>query len=379
MQTTGAEITGARRPRRATIEDVASAAGVSVATVSRALRGLPNVAASTRTRVTEVAATLNYQPDPAAARLAAGRTGTITVMVPHLSSWYFSNVVAGAEAVCAEAGYDFLVVGVPSRDECARLLDERYHLERRTDGVVLVNIPASRTQADSLRERGVSLATVGSHTEGYPSVRVDDFAVGRLAAEHLIDLGHRRIGLITGQSDDPMNFEVPQLRHEGFVVGLSDAGLTLDAELVESGNFGIDGGQEAMCLLLDLWDPPTAVFAMSDEMAFGALMELDRRGLRAGVDVSVIGVDDHEFARVVQLTTISQQVAAQGAMATRALVAAMTAATAVNSDQPVPSPVALVTRATTGTAPTGATTRRTTPPANAGAEASVAYKSGPPA
>ena len=140
--------------RRATIEDVASAAGVSVATVSRALRGLPNVAPSTRDRVAQMAVSLNYQPDPAASRLAAGRTGTITVMVPHLSSWYFSHVIAGAEAVSAEAGYDFLVIGVGSRAECSRLLDERYHLERRTDGVVLVNMPASDDEAESLRSRG---------------------------------------------------------------------------------------------------------------------------------------------------------------------------------------------------------------------------------
>ncbi len=345
--------TGARRPRRATIEDVANAAGVSVATVSRAVRGLPNVAPSTRERVAEVAASLNYQADPAASRLAAGRTGTITVMVPHLSSWYFSHVIAGAEAVSAEAGYDFLVIGVGSRAECSRLLDERYHLERRTDGVVLVNMPASDDEAASLRTRGVSLATVGSYTPGYPSVRVDDFAVGVMAARHLVALGHRRLGLITGQGDDPMNFEVPQLRHAGFVKGLADLGRQLDPALVASGDFGIDGGQEAMAQLLDHAEPPTAVFAMSDEMAFGVLMELEQRNLRPGGDVSVIGVDDHEFARVVALTTISQQVAAQGAMATRALLAAM--AGTPGTMEPVPSPVRLVERATTGPAPTAGT------------------------
>ena len=92
-------------------------------------------------------------------------------MVPHLSSWYFSHVIAGAEAVSAEAGYDFLVIGVGSRAECSRLLDERYHLERRTDGVVLVNMPASDDEAESLRSRGIALATVGSYSPGYPSVR----------------------------------------------------------------------------------------------------------------------------------------------------------------------------------------------------------------
>jgi DNA-binding LacI/PurR family transcriptional regulator len=103
-----------------------------------------------------------------------------------------------------------------------------------------------------------------------------------------------------------------------------------------------------MALLLDHSDPPTAVFAMSDEMAFGALMELEHRGLRPGLDVSLIGVDDHEFARVVALTTISQQVAAQGALAARAVVASM-AGTPV-PPEPIPSPVELVVRTTTGPA-----------------------------
>ena len=349
VDATTSDVATARRPRRATIEDVASAAGVSVATVSRALRNLPNVAPSTRERVAEVATSLNYQPDPAASRLAAGRTGTITVLVPHLSSWYFSHVIAGAEAVSAEAGYDFLVIGVGTSAECSRLLDERYHLERRTDGVVLVNMPATDDEAESLRSRGVALATVGSYTKGYPSVRVDDFAVGVIAAHHLVELGHHRVGLITGQGDDPMNFEVPQLRHAGFVQGLDDLQHQLDPDLVASGDFGIDGGLEAMALLMEQPDPPTAVFAMSDEMAFGALMELERRELRPGIDISLIGVDDHEFARVVALTTISQQVASQGALAARALVASMTGAS--TPTEPVPSPVQLIVRGTTGPAP----------------------------
>ena len=105
---------------RSTIEHVANAAGVSVATVSRALRGLPNVAVATRARVEEVARELNYRADPAASRLAAGRSHTIAVVVPLINSWYFSNVVAGAEAVCAEDGYDLLVVTAPNTDLAAQ-------------------------------------------------------------------------------------------------------------------------------------------------------------------------------------------------------------------------------------------------------------------
>ena len=337
------------RLKRATIEDVATAAGVSVATVSRALRGLPNVATSTRDRVSEVALSLNYQPDPAASRLAAGRTRTVIVLVPHLSSWYFSNVVAGAEAICAEAGYDFMVVGVGSIDACARLLDESHHLERRTDGVILVNLVASEEQIRSLRARGVALSTVGTLVDRCPSVRVDDYSVGMIAAGHLAALGHQRIGLISGIGDDPMNYEVPRLRHEGFVGGLRRFGLTLDPGLIASGNFGIDGGQEAMAALLDADDPPTAVFAMSDEMAFGALMELGERGLAAGRDVSLVGVDDHEFARVVGLTTVRQRVPAQGAAAARALIESMVGDPALAGiTRAEDSPIDLLVRTTTG-------------------------------
>ena len=289
---------------------------------------------------------MHYEPDPAAARLAAGRTRTVIIVVPHLASWYFSTVIAGAEAVCNESGYEFLVVGVGTIDECGRLLDERYRIERRTDGVILVNIQATDAQARSLHERGVALSTVGTRVAGSPSVFIDDEEVGRLAATTLAELGHRRIGLISGLGEDPLNFEVPRRRTRGFLAGLADAGLSHDPLLEVGGDFGIDGGQEATAHLLDLDEPPTAIFAMSDEMAFGALMELTARGLRPGVDMSVLGVDDHDVSRVLALTTIRQDVASQGAAAARSLVATMTSVP-VDFD-PIVSPIELVIRSTTG-------------------------------
>lgn len=314
---------GISRIKRSTIDDVASAAGVSVATVSRAMRGLPNVASSTRRHVVEVAGRLGYTADPAAARLAAGATKTITVVIPNLSGWYFSTVVAGTEAVCADAGYDVLVVGVGSRKDLSRILSEQYHLERRTDGLVVVDVIVAPEQAQSIAERGVALTSVGSRTAGHPSIRIDNELVGRIAADHLVGLGHERLGIIGAQKDNPMSFDVPTLRQRGFVAGLAARGLGFDDELVEGGGFGVDGGQEAMAALLDHPEPPTAVFSMSDEMAFGAMMELKQRGLAAGHDVSIIGVDDHEFSRVVALTTIRQPVADHGAAAARLLIAAM--------------------------------------------------------
>ncbi len=314
---------GTSRSKRSTIEDVASEAGVSVATVSRAMRGLPNVAISTRAHVVAVAGRMGYTADPAASRLAAGTTKTITVVIPNLSGWYFSTVVAGAEAVCTEAGYDVLVVGIGSQKDLSRILSEQYHLERRTDGLVVIDVAVAPDQADSITQRGVALTSVGSRTAGHPSVRIDNETVGRIAADHLVELGHERLAIIGAQKDNPLSFDVPTLRHRGFIGGLASHGLAVDDVRLEGGNFGVDGGQEAMAALLDHPEPPTAVFSMSDEMAFGAIMELNDRGLVPGRDLSIIGVDDHEFSRVVALTTVRQSVASHGAAAARLLIEAM--------------------------------------------------------
>lgn len=273
----------------------------------------------------------------------------MTIGVPALSGWYFATVVAGAEAVCTEAGYEVQVIGISGHAERRRLLDEQNHLERHTDGLVLVDVPVDDDQAASLRQRGIALATVGTAVPGQPAVGIDDRAVGRLAADHLIELGHRRIGMIGGLQDDPMNFEVPSRRAEGFAARLADHGVDLDPTLVAGGNFGVDGGQEAMDVILENHDPPTGVFAMSDEMAFGALMALRARALRPGRDVSLIGVDDHEFARIAELTTIRQPVGDHGAVAARLLVEAMTDAEA--RFDPQVAAIELIIRSTTGPAP----------------------------
>lgn len=311
------------RPHRLTIEHVAAEAGVSVATVSRALRGLPNVTPSTRQRVQAVADRLQYQPDPAATRLAAGRTGTVTVAIPSLIGWYFSTVVAGVEAVCADAGLEFQVIAVSTPAQRDRLLDESQRLERRTDALILVDVTIEPHQVASLRQRRIGLATIGSNVVGHPSVCLDDELVGRMAAEHLAGLGHRRFGVIGGRPDGPMSFDVGDRRWRGFRGALSASTVSISADSPSNGNFTLDGGYEAAATMLDGADPPSAIFAMSDEMAFGALMACGERSLRPGVDVSIMGVDDHEFSRVVGLTTIHQPVADHGAVVARLLIAEM--------------------------------------------------------
>lgn len=334
-----------RRPR-ATIEDVAAAAGVSVATVSRALRDLPNVAASTRDRVREAAERLEYRADPAASRLAAGRSHSVAVVVQLLNGWYSSHVVAGVEAVCAEAGYDTIVIGVGRGLHDRDVFAGSEAIHRRVDAIIFVDVPVSAAQLESL-EQSLIVASVGHELPQIPSVGIDDVEVGRLATQHLIDLGHRRIGLINGPDTEP--FVVPRHRQAGHESALRAAGLDVDADLYVAANFTVQDGADALATLMDLDEPPTAIFALADEMAFGVLQAARERGIRVPEDLSVIGVDDHDVAAVVGLTTIHQDVAEHGARAAR-LVLERLAGHDVDVEQ-VWAPVRLVARDTTGPPP----------------------------
>jgi DNA-binding LacI/PurR family transcriptional regulator len=305
---------------RSTIEHVASAAGVSVATVSRALRGLPNVAVSTRARVQEVARELNYRADPAASRLAAGRSRTIAIVVPLINSWYFANVVAGAEAVCAEDGYDLLILTAPNPSSRHKVVTTANALDRRVDGLIFVEVAVTNRDIAVLGQRRLAVVTVGQETDACSSVRTDNLAIGQIAVEHLVSLGHERVGILGGQAEEPNVFDVPGQRIAGADEALRAAGSKLDRDLIAPGDFTVEGGHRAAHDLLARPDRPTAIFALSDEMAFGAFIAARELDLDIPGDVSLIGVDDHEVAVVMGLTTVRQRVVEHGAMAARALL-----------------------------------------------------------
>ena len=296
------------------------AAGVSVATVSRALRGLPNVAVATRLRVQEVAHQLNYRADPAASRLAAGRTHAVAVVVPMINSWYFSNVVAGAEAVCAESGYDLLVVSAPTSPTRREVIATVEALHRRVDGMIFAEVPLAVEEVEDLRHRRLGVVTIGQDTRIYPAVRIDNVHIGEVAVEHLLDLGHRHVGILGAQTEDPADFDVPAGRIDGARAALAAVGVQLDPTLVAYGEFTVDGGHQGTLELLSRADPPTAIFALSDEMAFGAVLAARELGVDVPGELSLVGVDDHEVAQVIGLTTVSQRVAEHGAVAARALL-----------------------------------------------------------
>ena len=307
--------------RGATIEDVAAYAKVSVATVSRALRSLPNVAAATRVRVEKAAAELQYRPDPNASRLAAGRTFTIGMAVPMLGQWYFSQVVAGAQQSLAAAGYDLLLMGVGSGEARRRFVSEWALIQKRVDGLILVDLRLDRAEVAELEQVGAIVAAVGDRYTPFSSVNVDNQGAAALATKHLIDLGHRRIAVIGAQTHlVALSFSVPEERRAGYRRALSEAGIAHDSALEAGADFTIEGGAAAMHRLLALPNPPTAVFAMSDEIAFGALQVARQAHLRVPEDLSIIGFDDHDVSAVVGLSTIRQSVTGSGAMAARFVI-----------------------------------------------------------
>ncbi len=301
---------------RASMADVARLAGVSTATVSRSLRGAL-VADGTRTRVLQAARQLHYEPSPAASHLASGRTRTVAVVVPFAARWFFSEVIAGVEDVLRRAGLNLLLFNIgqaDSRDE----FFSRLPLRRRVDGVVVASSALTETEAGALAGLHIPMCILGSVVGGVPSVRISDEEAAATATRHLLALRHDRIAMLCGDPEDPVGHATTRRRRAGFETTLAEAGLRPTAVVCEP--WGIVGGTRAMERLLGEPVLPTAVLAESDEMALGALRTLRRAGLRVPEDVSVIGVDDHELASAVELTTVGQPVWQQGAAAATAVV-----------------------------------------------------------
>lgn len=301
------------------IRDVAKQALVSTATASRALRGLPSVTAETRARVERAAAELDYVTPFNASSLASGRTNSVGIVVPFVSRWFFGTVIAGAETVLREAGLDLVVYGVadpPSRER----FFEQLPVRRRVDAVLVLALPLTAQEAGALRGLRVPVVLVGTSAEGFSSVGIDDFAAATDAVQHLIDLGHRRIGLIGETDPPPHGFTTPGRRRQGYLHTLAEAGIAPAQDLQAVGGFTVTAGEAAMERLLTRTTPPSAVFAMSDEMAFGALRALRRAGAAVPADVSVIGFDDHELAGALDLSTVAQPVFEQGARAAELLL-----------------------------------------------------------
>ncbi len=297
-------------PGDVNMADVARQAGVSIATVSRALRDVPGVSEATRLRIREIAAELFYVVSPEASGLARGSTGRVAVVVPDLASWFYAAMLSGIQQRLNEAGRDTLVYQVSGEAERDYFF-EHLPSRRKVDAVVLVALPMHRREIERLSHIRADVVVAGGRLQDLPHVLVDDHAIAHQVVAHLVELGHERIAMIRTSDTEGTVWTSDVLRQEGFHQAMVEAGLAVPDEYVVTETYGVGAGADAMAHLLDLSTPPTAVFAYSDEIAISALECLRRRDLHCPQDVSIIGVDGHPLAELFGLTTIDQHVERQ--------------------------------------------------------------------
>ncbi|MFF9600828.1 LacI family DNA-binding transcriptional regulator [Streptomyces sp. NPDC014684] len=306
------EALGVRRP---TLNAVAARAGVGRGTVSRVLNGSPKVSDRSRAAVEKAIAELGYVPNRAARSLATRRTDAVALVVPEAESRlfaepYFSGIIRGASARLTRAGMQLLLV--LARDERKHRRLASYLTAQRVDGVLMVAVHRDDTLPDLLDELSVPTVLAGRRGDPEPlgHVRADNDGGARSAVRHLLGRGRRTVATITG----PLDMDAARTRLDGYREALRAAGVTVDEELIEQGDFTEEGGRAAMRELLRRRPGLDAVFAASDVMASGAVLELRAAGRRVPDDVAVVGFDDSIVARHVDppLTSVRQPMEEMG-------------------------------------------------------------------
>ncbi|MBG6183446.1 DNA-binding LacI/PurR family transcriptional regulator [Arthrobacter sp. CAN_A214] len=328
------------------IDDVARSVGVSTATVSRALRGLPGVSPGTRARVERTANRLGYVPSSAASGLASGRTMAMGVLLPLVDRWYFSAMLDGVDRRLRAAGYDLIVFSLGGTGVNRERVFHRSILRKRIDALLVMCMALTPEERRALQDLDSPSVVVGGSVQGMRDVSIDDDAAMTEAVEYLLGLGHTRIAHLRGGDSYGIEFEVPRIREQAFDRTMRRHGMAVRPQWDAQGNFRFLDGKAAAATLLDnALDRPTAILCSSDEMAFGALMAAQERGISVPGELSVMGIDDHEFAEPMGLTTIAQRPEDQGAYAAGLLLDELAGEPAVET--PMVQPHLLVARRST--------------------------------
>lgn len=329
--------------------DVALKAGVSTATVSRALRGVPGVSAHTRARVRQIADDLSYVISPEASQLARGRTGRVAVVVPRFDVWFYAAMLASIENVLSTAELDVLVYQVDGIEQRTRFFGE-LPARRKVDAVVLVAMPLSAAEEERLDLLEMQVVVAGGRLRNYPHVRTDDHGAAVTAVDHLLSLGHRRIAMVRSSDTSGAAWSADLERTRGYHDALSAAGVEILGDYLVTEPYGVGAGVGAVDRLLALPEPPTAVFAYSDEIAIAARHRFTERGRRVPEDISLAGIDGHPLAALFGLTTVTQAVSTQGRL-TGEMVLALVRGEAL-TDPTTCVPYELVVRTSTAPPPT---------------------------
>ena len=250
-------------------------------------------------RIRAIADELSYVVSPEASGLARRETGRVAVVVPRIDIWFYSTMLANIERILRAADLDVLVYQVDGEEQRSRFF-EQLPARRKVDAAVLIALPLLEREEERLDLLGVEVVVAGGRLRDHPNVEVDDHGIALAAMEHLLDLGHRRIALIR-TSDTAVAAHSSELeRSRGYYDSLERADIAFREEYLVTVPYGQDAGARGMERLLALDEPPTAVFAFSDEIALSALRALALRGVDVPGEMSVVGVDGHPHGRAVR-------------------------------------------------------------------------------
>ncbi|WP_438354919.1 LacI family DNA-binding transcriptional regulator [Microbacterium sp. CJ88] len=301
------------------IADVARRAGVSKATASRALTGHGYVSAETRTRVQDAARALGYVASSNAASLVTGRTRNIGVIMPYLNRWFFAEVLEGIQDALLEHGLDLTLYDARPGTVGRTRIFEDFLARKRFDGLIAVGLEPENRELERLLSIGRPLVSVVGDARDSSAVSIDDDHAARRATEHLIGLGHRRIAFVGGNVGAHWA-EVDRRRLRGYEAAMTTGGLGdevrhMSSEVTLPGGYAV-----SVDLLGDAARRPTGIVGVCDEVAIGAIIAARRLGIQVPGDLSVVGIDDHEFAEMFALTTLAQDPREQGAAAVALLL-----------------------------------------------------------
>lgn len=304
----------------ATIYDVAKQAGVSISTVSRVLNSPEQVNVKTRTRVLAAIDSLHFVPKAEAVGRARKQIGRLGVLAPFFTYPSFVQRLRGVAERLATSPYELVIYNVDSiahRDSYLASLP----ITRRLDGLVVISLPFDETVAQRLATHDLPTVLIEHAHESFSSIEIDDVAGGRLAAQHLITRGHHRCAFVGDAFVPDYALHTSARRLAGYRQVLQDAGLTLTDHYIALGPHGLAEAQQLAHQLLDLPEPPTAIFAPSDNQAMGVLKAARERGLVVPQQLAVVGFDDLEIADYIGLTTVRQPLEESGRIAIDLLLA----------------------------------------------------------
>lgn len=300
-----------------TIRDVAARAGVSHQTVSRVINGVERVSPKTREKVERAIAELGYRPNALAREMSLGRTHAFACLSPNLTDYTLASIIEGATSEAYRHGYYLMSASAPDEATFSNLVDELV-ASRRTEGMLVINPYADGRHNHIPTNVPVVFVGARPRVSNISSVALDDQNAGQTATQHLLDMGHRRIALLTG----PLVEDCSRDRQIGYELALRAADLSLDPSLILEGDWSATSGHKAIRRWLESGVSFTALFAQNDRMAVGAIRALQEAGLRVPKDVSVIGFDDMPLASyfIPPLTTMRQNMLAIGIEAAQLLI-----------------------------------------------------------